>query len=241
MLLISEYKLDNATIQDYKSKGYRVAYGYEKPVIRKDEAVGFLLDTMYKSTIDLIEYLLFTRHKLIIKYQDKNYRLETLDEWHRTYTENKKTMHFKHPLYIEYESKREAYFDNLAKVKNKERQDYLLENYNFDEVPKDLDAFVSTFSRLYNTPVDMNSETEKIICYNQFRTYIDLGLPYMSDDVSDAQTIEGQAFMYSNCLDADETPFSKDMFQEVKSLEDEIEIISYGDETYLEDTIYKGE
>lgn len=240
MLLISEYKLDNSTIANYKAKGYRVAYGYEQPVIHKGEAVGFLLDTMYKSTIDLIEYLLFTRHKLILKYQDKNYRLETLDEWHRTYTENKRVMHFKHPLYIEYESKRQDYLDRLTKLKNKKRQEDLLNQYDFTDIPKDLDMFVSTFSRLYNLMVDMNSETDKIICYNQIKTYMDLGLPYMSDDVKDAHSLEGQAFMYSNCINADESPFSLDMFQDV-DYQDNISVESYGDETYLEDTIYKGE
>lgn len=240
MLIVSEYKLTDKELNNYMMKGHRVAYGYEKPKARRGEAVGFLLDTMYKSTIDMIEYLLYTKHKVTLKYDGINYHLSTLDEWHRTYTENKRTMHYKHPLYIEYEAKRQAYFENLERIKNKKRQEDLLEQYDFEKVPEDLDAFVDTFSRLYNIQVDMSSETDKLIWYNQIRTYIELDIPYRSYDIDDATSIEGQQFIYNNCIDIEESPFKKEMFQDVEYQEN-ISVETFGDEVYLEDTIYKGE
>lgn len=236
MKLISEYKLDKATIKMYRDKGFEIYYGYENPIIRKGEAVGILLDSMYKSTIELIEYLLFTKHKITVKYKDTSYKLQSLDEWHRTYTENKRTMHFKHKLLIEYEGKRQEYLDKLASNKNKEYQQYMLEQYDMLNKPKDLDAFVDTFSRLYNLNVDMSNDIEKIICYNQLKTYIDLGLPYR--DYSSAESLEAQEFIYSNCIDVSETPFSEAMFQPSKE-EPIIIIESYGNEVFMEDIIYK--
>lgn len=237
MLLIAEYKLTDEQINNYKNRGFRVYYGYEKPKAYKGEAVGILLDTMYKSTIDTIEYLLYTKHNLVLKYKDVDYKLQSLDEWHRTYTENKRTMHIKHPLLIEYEGKRQDYLDELAKQKEQKKLEDLMEYYDIVNEPEDLDSFVSIFSRLYNLDVDMSNKIEKIISYKQLKTYLDLGLPYRDEDVS-SESLEAQQFMYSNCIDKSETPFSNLGFIEVEDVEP-IEIETFGNEIYLEDTIYK--
>ena len=239
MLLISEYKLDTETINNYKLKGFRVAYGYENPKINKGEAVGFLLDSMYKSTIDLIEYLLYTKHKIILKYKNNQYKLQSLDEWKLSYREGHRTFYKKHPILIEYEAKRLDYLEQLERTKNKIKQEELLEKYNFQNKPKDLDAFVDTFSRLYNLNVDLNDDVSKIICYNQIQGYMELGLTYMYDDLVTAHTLEGQTFMYSNCIDIYEQDiFKPEAFKQVP-YEEPISITTYGNEIYLEDTIYK--
>lgn len=238
MKLISEYTLDKETIAHYVSKGFEVYYGYEDYKIRKGEAVGFLLDTMYKSTIEQIEYLLYTKHNLTLKYKDKSYKLNSLDEWKYSYREQGQVRYKKHDLLIEYECKRKDYLDKLELIKNREKQEEFLEQYNVEEIPMDLDAFVDTFSRLYKLDVDMSSEKDKIICYNQIKTYMDLDLTYLEDCISNAHTLEGQEFMYSNCVTPDETIFSGFKFKEVSNV-DVVDIETYGDEVYLEDTIYK--
>ena len=63
MKVISEYKLTQEQIKQYRDKGYEVYYGYENPSIRPGESVGILLDTMYTSTINLIENLLHRKTK----------------------------------------------------------------------------------------------------------------------------------------------------------------------------------
>lgn len=239
MLLISEYKLNPEKIKEYNELGYRVTYGYEHPKARKNEGVAILLDTMYKSTIDLIEYLLYTKHKLILKYKDVNYRLQSLDEWKLSYKENGRTFYKKHELLIEYEFKRQDYLDSLAKKKNEIKAKEMVDKYNIDKLPSDLDLYVDTFSRLYNINVDMSSDIDKIICYNQIKNYIDLDISYQSDDVSCAYTLEGQQLMYSNCIDIEEQDiFPVSAFKNVE-YQEHIDIDTYGDETYLEDTIYK--
>ena len=56
MLIISEKKFTKEQIENYESKGIRYAYGYEKIYPFKNEAVGFILDTLYATSIDRIGY-----------------------------------------------------------------------------------------------------------------------------------------------------------------------------------------
>ena len=63
MKVISEYKLTQDQIKEYRNKGYEVYYGYENPNIKPGESVGFLLDNLYSSTINLIDTLLHRKTK----------------------------------------------------------------------------------------------------------------------------------------------------------------------------------
>ena len=83
MKVISEYKLSQDQIKKYRNKGYEVYYGYENPKIKRGESVGILLDTMYTTTIELIDSLLHrkTKSKITIKYKDKTYVISSPDEW----------------------------------------------------------------------------------------------------------------------------------------------------------------
>jgi hypothetical protein len=64
MIVIYESKLTDEQIKNYRSKGYRIATAFDKPYILQGEAVGFVLDTLYKDTIDLITKLLYRNDKL---------------------------------------------------------------------------------------------------------------------------------------------------------------------------------
>ena len=66
MIVISEYSIAPSAIENYHNKGYRFAYAKDNPVIRPKESVGVLLNTMYKSTIELIEKLLYYKHKVTL-------------------------------------------------------------------------------------------------------------------------------------------------------------------------------
>lgn len=238
MIIISEYRLTDSQIKEYKDKGFRVAYGYENPKINKGEAVGFLLDTMYKSSIDMIEYLLFTKHKLLVKYQGEQYKLQSLDEWKHSYRENKRTISIKHTLLLEYEAKKQEYLDNLQREKNRIKQEELLSKYKYNDRPEDLDIFVSIFSRLYNYDVDLSNDIEKLICYNQLKTYIELDIPYLIDSTPDS--IEAQQLMRSGCIDINEQDIlPSELFLDIP-YDIPVEVESFGNQTYLEDTIYKG-
>ena len=93
MKVISEYKLTQDQIKEYRNKGYEVYYGYENPNIKPGESVGFLLDNLYSSTINLIDTLLHrkTKSKISIKYKDKSYNLSIPDEWQYKYYDDYKS------------------------------------------------------------------------------------------------------------------------------------------------------
>ena len=176
MIVFSEYSIAPAAIENYHNKGYRFAYAKDNPVIRPKESVGVLLDTMYKSTIELIERLLYFKHKVTIKLDDKTYTLNTLEDWKYTYQDPKdqiKTITYKHPVYQIYLDKRKEYFDKqnaLKRAKNIE----LLYNYCPD-IPEDeiLESFLRNYAPQYQVDIDYTDTISKINAYMQLKYYVD--------------------------------------------------------------------
>ncbi len=211
MKVISEYKLTQEQIKEYRNKGYEVYYGYEKPQIKYGESVGILLDTMYSTTIDLINTLLHRKikSKITIKYQDKTYVIKTPEEWQTKYYENHKWITINHPLLTEYYEKRSEYFEKKQLTKAKQKTNYILE-YFHQEIPEDLDSILQTFAPLYDIQVDYESLESKLLAYASIKFYLDNDIEYSRD-------ILGRE------------PGEESMF----------DCISFGDETYLEDMLYK--
>jgi len=211
MKVISEYKLSQEQIKEYRNKGYEVYYGYEKPVVKAGESVGILLDTMYASTIDLINNLLHrkTKSKITIKYEDKTYTISTPMEWEYKYYENHRWYKVQHPILQEYYLKRSAYFEHKTLVKSKEHMNYILEFFN-QEIPEDLDVILNNFAPLYDIQVDYESLESKLLAYASIKFYLDNDIEYSRDILGHSP---------------DEEPV--------------FECVSFGNETYLEDMIYK--
>ena len=213
MKVISEYKLDKETIKQYRDKGYEVYYGYEKPHINKGESVGFLLDTMYPSTIDMIIGLLYRKikSKITVKYKDQTYTLQVPDDWEYKYKDSKTEKYIKvqHPLLIEYLDKRREYFEKENKKTALAHTNYVLEYFN-QEIPEDLDSILETFARLYEVDVDYNSLESKLLAYASIKYYLDNDIEYSREIIGTDPDDEAQF----NC-------------------------IAFGDETYLEDMIYQ--
>ena len=228
MLVITEYKLTKSTIDFYHSRGYRVCNIFDKPVIKPKESVGFLLDTLYKQTIELIEYLLFTKHTITIKYQDKSYKLTSLDDWKYTHQDEKdclKQKSDKHPVLLSYEANRREYFDKL-RTYNLKKQYKILTEILEDISDEELDNFVRTFAPRYQLDIDLNSKIDKLKAYYQIKYYIDNDIPYSNP---------------APVIAVDEVPlFKASMFQmDYKANCEEYDVTYFGNEIYLEDTIYK--
>lgn len=229
MIVISEYKLSNEEINAYKNKGYRFAYGYEHPIINPKESVGILLDTMYKPTIDLIDSLLYRHHKVTIKYEDKSYTLESLDEWKKSYQSDKDSLKMTseyHPIYQIYLEKRREYFEQRKVNEIKQQYEIIYDYIKQDEIPNDdeLDNFLRTFGYLYQVDIDYTDRLAKLYAYLQLKWYLDNDIPYVNEPLP---------------IDIDDEPmFSCRQFKKV-SYEESIEEISFGDQTYFEDFIYK--
>jgi len=213
MKVISEYQLTQDEIKNYRNKGYEVYYGYENPIIKPGESVGFLLDTMYTTTIDLITGLLHrkTKSKISIKYKDKTYSVSTPDEWEYKYYSDKdrKWKRNIHPILEEYYLKRSEYFERQEQIKKSNHMNAILDYYD-NKIPEDLDNILNTFARLYEVPVDYESLESKLRAYASIKYYLDNDIEYSRDILG--------------------TPVNEEpMF----------ETISFGNETYLEDMIYK--
>ena len=224
MIIISEVKLDTKQIESYEDRGIRFAYGYEDFKIGRTEAVGFILDTLYKSTMDLINDLLYWHHNIILKYHGDTYKLNTLEEWKHSYQSDKdmlKTTVKYHPIYQIYLDKRREYFEaeklKEERIKYGEIAEYL------KSIPSDeeLDSFVKTFSYLYQLDVDMTSKTDKLKAYAQINYYLEHDIEYVNEPQS---------------ISPDDEPMFKFEYQETET---PIEVTSFGDETYLEDYVYK--
>lgn len=213
MKIISEVKLSEEQIKNYRGKGYEIYYGYENPIIKTGESVGFILDTMYKTTIDRIVSLLYrkTKSKITILYQDKQYSLMIPEDWEQKYYDqsNHKWIKIQHPILEAYLGKRAEYFEELALKKAQDSTSIMLEYFN-QEIPNDLEQFVRAFAPLYDINVDYESTDEMLRAYANIKFYIDNGIEY-SRDIIGQEPGEGNPF----------------------------EVISFGDDTYLEDYIYK--
>ena len=211
MKVISEYKLSQDQIKEYRNKGYEVYYGYENPKIKRGESVGILLDTMYTTTIELIDNLLHrkTKSKITIKYKDKTYVISSPDEWQKKWYENHRWYRENHPILDEYYSKRSEYFERKQLESAKEHMNYVLDYFN-QGIPEDLDIILSNFAKLYDIDVDYDSLESKLLAYASIKYYLDNDIEY-----------------------------SRDILGHMPDEEPIFECVSFGDETYLEDMIYK--
>ena len=224
MIIISEYKISNEQKQRYEKQNIRFAYGYEDYTIRSKEAVGFLLKDLYKSTIDLIERLLYFKHNVTLKLDDKVYKLNTLDDWKYTIQSPKdalKTRTQVHPVYQAYLDKRREFLNKQRAIKIKAKNQYILDTYkdhNIDE------AFLNTFKFRYQIDYDPESMPDKLNAYNQLKFYIDNDIEYESP---------------APVIPYDETPFATMVDTSYLSQVEEPDVESYGNETFLEDVVYK--
>lgn len=247
MIILYETKLTKEQITDYHNKGYRVASIFDEPYIKQGESVGIILDKIYKTTIDFIDDLLYNNdrinitnykpdkegtlqkirnksnkviNKLTLKYGNKTYRLDSLTDWkftHQSETDQIKTKTEYHEVY-------RIYLDNLKEIQIQKKQDKLEKQYELYDSgisDKELDNYVSTFAYLYDMTVDMTDKLDKMRAYKQIQYYQDNEIPYINERV----------------INPEDEPMFQGKFK--IEYEEPIEIISFGNEIYLEDFVYK--
>lgn len=224
MIIISEYKIPNEQKQRYEKQHIRFAYGYEEYHIGSKEAVGFLLKDLYRSTIDLIERLLYFKHNVTLKLDDKVYKLNSLDDWKYTIQSPKdalKTRTQTHPVYQAYLDKRREFLNKQRVMQITIKNQYILDTYKDHEIDE---AFLDTFKFRYQIDYDPESMPDKLNAYNQLKFYIDNNIDYESP---------------APVIPYDETPFATMVDTSYLSQVEEPDITSYGNETFLEDVVYK--
>lgn len=168
------------------------------------EAVGIYLKTLYPSTIDLIESLLYFKHPLTLKYENVQYKLHTLEDWKQTYQDPDdqiKTKTDRHPILKAYLDNRKEYNEQkLAKSLTNQYQ-IIFENFKLPS-EQEIDSFLQNLAPLYEVDVDYSDNLSKYRAYIQIKYYLD------------------HDFEYSRPANA-------------------AFIMPIGNETYLEDLIYK--
>lgn len=251
MLLIYETKLSKEDEQRYKEKNYRVASIKNKPIIKAGESVGIVLDTLDRKTMNLINEILFRNdscrpntyktnesgdlqlviketknfkkskliNKLTLKYKDQVWHLTSMTDWkynHQSDTDQIKTKTTYHPIYRAYLDRLKMYRDNRKKSKLRQ----LYKQYKVDVPVEELDNYVAAFAYLYDINVDLTNTLDKLQAYQQIQFYQENEIPYINERV----------------ISPDDEPMFAGKFN--IQYEEPIEIISFGNETYLDDFIY---
>ena len=247
MIILYETKLTQQQIDDYHNKGYRVASIFDNPHISQGESVGIILDKIYKTTIDFIDDLLYRNdrinvskykpdkegnlqkirtnsnkviNKLTLKYGTKVYKLDSLTDWkftHQSETDQIKTKTEYHEVY-------KIYLDNVKEYNAQKKQITLMQQYelyNLDISDEELDNYINAFAYLYDMTVDMTNKIDKMQAYRQIQFYQDNEIPYINERV----------------INPEDEPMFIGKFR--IEYEEPVEIISFGDEVYLDDFVYK--
>ena len=184
MIVITEYKLDEEQIAQYKSKGYRIARSDENPYIKPKESVGFLLDALYPSTINLIEKLLYFHHTVTLKLGEKSYTINSLEDWKYTRQSDKdmlKQVTVKHPVYQAYLDNRKEYND---KRKSKKKFD-IYKKYLIAESIEEIELFLTANAKYYGIHVDFNSQGDMFRAYQQIKYYQEHDIPVEYEEPED--------------------------------------------------------
>lgn len=200
MQILTEYK----DKEEPKTLQAELVYGKTIRNFKPGEAVGIYLRTLYPSTIDLIESLLYFKHPLTLKYGNMQYKLYTLDDWKVTYQDpmdQLKTKTDRHPILQAYLDNRKEYAERQKVVTLKKQFQIIFDNFKLPE-DHEIDSFLQDMAPLYEVDVDYSDNLSKYRAYIQITYYLE------------------HDFEYSRPANA-------------------AFIMPVGNETYLEDLIYK--
>lgn len=233
MIVISERKLTQEEIDKYREKKYRICYtGWQQePVIKYGEPVGFIMDTFKPQTIKFIEQLINRPRNILVekeikgekikvnkplpisritaKVGDKVYRIDK-ESWKSTYYDDKTRK------WYSIKNPVLEIYDEQQKIRKQNKEDWKKRKQTeeleeeFGEIPEDLDNFISTFAPLYTVDYDPEDTLSKLRAYQQCKYYLDNDFEYTRDPLG-------------------QLPTEEKMF----------ECISFGDETYMQDTCFK--
>lgn len=225
MLVVYESKLSTADYKKYKDRGYRVASIFDRPTIFRNESVGFYLTRLYKTSIDLINDLLFKKHTVTLLYEGKTYVLNSLDDWYYSYQDPKDQLRmtsYKHPILQKYYQNIDEYRSKQQAIQLNKYRCSIEQALGTPPSTEELDSLLSTFAPLYQLDIDYNNYISKILAYHQIKYYLEHDIPYA---------------ISPRCIDYHEEPMFQGLFQDVPS--DDYEEIHIQNETLLEDIVYK--
>lgn len=195
---------------------------------KRGEAVGIYLHKLYYHTMDLIGLLLYYKHPVTLKYEGKQYKLYTKEDWIQTYqdpNDQLKTKTTRHPIYQEYIDKQKEQRDILNAKRIANREQDALSNYNIVDEPE-IDRIVRPLAKLYDIDVDYENQLSKTSAYYQIIYYLENDMPYTNP--APVVSVE------------DETIFDINMFKiDTDTTTQDLDVETFGDLTYFDDFVNK--
>ena len=222
---IVNYTLLPQFYQSYATEIARINY----TLIKKSTGIIFRLQEYYAGTKDAIEYALYLKKPVKIITPDGVYKLSTKEEWKQTYHENGKYRSLKHQVLLTFEEKRLEYYEKVNTIKAKAIYEHAVEG--IEETKEEIERFVRALAPQYKVEVDYSNWVELCNAYRSIKFYYDSNIPYELD--------KNEVFMRGS-IDPDDTScFNSSMFNTSNNFYDTFEEELYGDQTLLEDMIYK--
>jgi len=202
-------------------------------LVKRAPAIIFRLEELYSSTKDAIEYALYLKKPVkIITPEGVTYKDISLAEWKNTYTEHGKTVTHKHPVLQLFDDARKEYFE--FKNMRKARETIAQATEGISESEDNIKAFVAIMSRQYKLDVDWFDTASLYNAYRNLQWYLDNDIEYALD--------KNEVFTVGVIEPEESGFFTKEMFNYDCNNEFATEDCeSFGDETLLEDVIYKGQ
>lgn len=224
---IVNYTLLPQFYQSYATEIAKINY----TLIRRMNGIVFRLSDYYSGTKDAIEYALYLKKPIkIITPDGAVYKLQTKEEWKQTYHENRRYKSVKHTVLMEFEQHRSEYYDKVNAIKAKENYERAVDG--IEETKEEIERFVRALAPQYKVEVDYSNWVELCNAYRSIKFYYDNNTPYELD--------KNEVFI-RGAIDPDDTEFfNSSMFDMSNNFYAAFEEELYGDQTLLEDMIYKG-
>lgn len=225
---VVNYTLLPQFYQSYALEIARINY----TLIKKSTGIIFRLQDYYAGTKDAIEYALYLKKPVkIITPEGNTFKLDTKEEWKYSYKDtNNRNITTKHQVLLAFEEKRSSYYEAINLSKAKER--YQFNTENITESQEEIERFVRALAPQYKIEVNYADWVELCQAYKSIKFYYDNNIPY---------ELNRNEIYSSGAIEPEDTDyFTLDMFDTSNTVAIPYEEESFGDETLLEDTIYKG-
>jgi hypothetical protein len=227
-ILTENIKLD-AHMEDILGVEIESVFDYTRlNQFNRGEAVGIYLHKLYYHTMDLIGLLLYYKHPVTLKYEGKQYKLYTKEDWIQTFQDPNDQLKMKtvrHPIFQEYLDRQREQRELLNAKRVYEKEQEALSNYTIIDEPE-VDRIVRPLARLYDIDVDYENQLSKTMAYYQILYYLDNNVPYTNP----APVV---------AID-DEKMFNINMFKiDTDTTVQDLDVESFGDATYFDDFVNK--
>lgn len=174
-ILTENIKLD-AHMKDTLGVEIESVFDYTKlNQFNRGEAVGIYLHKLCYHTMDLVGLLLYYKHPVTLKYEGKQYKLYSKEDWYQTFQDPKdqiKTKTVRHPILQEYTDKQREQRTLYKEFKENRYRLYELKKYP-EVTNEDRAKLLEQYALLYQMDVDYTDELSQTRAYYQIKFYIE--------------------------------------------------------------------